>query len=72
MQPKLISVGEVADVLGVSIQTIYSWVSKRRLPFVKVGRRTLFQPVEIERWIAARSRKETELGTHQGSQNASI
>jgi excisionase family DNA binding protein len=70
MQPKLISVGEVADVLGVSIQTIYSWVSKGRLPFVKVGRRTLFQPVEIERWIEARSRKENEPGAHHGSPDA--
>jgi excisionase family DNA binding protein len=61
MQCKLLNVAEVADILGVSTQTIYSWVSKGRLPVVKVGRRTLFHPSEIERWISMRSRKEWEL-----------
>ena len=60
MQPRLLNVGEVADILGVSVQTIYSWASMGRLPVVKVGRRTLFHPGEIERWIALRSRKERE------------
>jgi len=60
MQQKLINVSELAQVLGVSIQTIYTWVSQRRLPFVKVGRRTMFNPEEIERWIKMRSRRETE------------
>lgn len=60
MQPKLLNVGEVADILGVSVQTIYSWVSRGRLPVVKVGRRTLFHPAELERWISMRSRKEWE------------
>ena len=72
MQKKLISVSELAHFLGVSIQKVYSWVSQRRLPVVKVGRRTLFDPVEIERWIALRSHKEMnpQLGASQDEEFA--
>ena len=60
MQSKLLSVGDVADILGVSVQTVYNWVSRGRLPIVKVSRRTMFQPEEIGRWISVRSRTEAE------------
>ncbi len=60
MQPRLMSVRQIAEVLGVAVQTIYGWVSQGRLPIVKVGRRTMFHPVEVERWIEMRSRKERD------------
>jgi excisionase family DNA binding protein len=55
---KLLNVEEVARVLGVSVHTVYTWVSCGRLPLVKVGARTMFEPVEIRRWVAERSRRE--------------
>ena len=58
MVEELLSVQQVARVLGLSITTVYSWVYKGRLPFVKIGRRTLFRPSEIERWVSERSRRE--------------
>ena len=55
---RLLSVVEVAAMLGLSRHTIYTWVSKRKLPIVKVGSRTMFQRSEIERWIVERHRRE--------------
>jgi excisionase family DNA binding protein len=52
---KLLSVKELAILLGVHRVTIYDWVSQRMIPFVKVGARTMFDPREIERWLRERS-----------------
>lgn len=60
MLDRLLSVQEVAELLGVSVHTVYAWVSAARLPFVKVGTRTKFRQSEILRWVAERSRAERE------------
>lgn len=56
---KLLSVADVAELLGVSIHTVYAWAARGRLPVVKVGTRTMFAPHEIQRWVGARSRTES-------------
>ncbi len=72
MQLKLINVNELAKVLGISVQTVYAWVSRRRLPIVKVGRRTMFNPEEIDRWVRVRSRREVELQQIEDSEITTI
>jgi len=59
---KLLSVGDVAALLGVSVHTVYAWSARGRLPIVKVGTRTMFKPEEIRRWVAERSVREHALG----------
>jgi len=46
-QSKLLSIGDLSSVINISRWTIYGWVSKRKIPFVKLGSRTLFDPVKI-------------------------
>jgi len=58
MIPSLMSVKDLAITLGIAEDTIRHWVSERRIPFVKVGRRTLFDPREIGRWIEANTVRE--------------
>ena len=55
---KLLSVEDVAELLGISIHSVYAWASKGRLPVVKIGTRTMFSPGEIARWVAENSRPE--------------
>lgn len=55
----LLSVSEVARRLGVSVHTIYAWAAEGRLPLVKLGKRTLFDPDEIQRWVSERSFRES-------------
>ena len=49
--PKLVSVRELAETLGVKPTTIYQWVNQRKIPYVKLGKRILFKPKDINRWI---------------------
>ncbi|WP_447600250.1 helix-turn-helix domain-containing protein [Nitrospira sp. Nam80] len=48
---RLYSVAEVAEYTGLSIHTLYTMVSQRRIPFVKVGRLTKFDLVMLDAWI---------------------
>ena len=47
---KLVGPKEVAEYLNVSINTIYSWISMRKVPFFKIGRLVKFDLKEIENW----------------------
>jgi len=53
---KLLSVDEVAEQLGISVHTVYAWAGSGRIPVVKLGRRTLFDPDVIQHWISDCSR----------------
>jgi len=49
---RLLSIAEVTEYLGLSVHTLYTMVSQRRIPFVKVGRLTKFDVRHIDEWIA--------------------
>lgn len=57
MARRLLDIREVATYTGLSIHTLYTMVSQRRIPFVKLGRLTKFDRYELDRWIAAHSVK---------------
>jgi excisionase family DNA binding protein len=43
---------ELSLMLGISIFTLDSWVSERReIPFVKMGKRVMFDLNDIVEWI---------------------
>lgn len=49
---RLLSVQEAAEYIGLSIHTVYTMVSQRRIPFVKVGRLTKFDVKLLDDWIS--------------------
>jgi predicted DNA-binding transcriptional regulator AlpA len=53
---KLLSAREVAQLLGVSIQTLAVWRCEQRYPlaYVKVGSRVRYRPCDVEQFMAAR------------------
>jgi excisionase family DNA binding protein len=51
MSDRWLSVEEIAVYLGVSRDTIYSWVGKTGIPAHKVGRLWKFKLPEIDRWV---------------------
>ena len=57
MTRRLLNIKEVAVYTGLSIHTLYTMVSQRRVPFVKIGRLTKFDRYELDRWIASKSVK---------------
>lgn len=49
---RLLTLLEVADMLRVSPHTIRAWVRKGRLQPVRLCRRLLFSPADIERLVS--------------------
>jgi excisionase family DNA binding protein len=49
---RLITTQEAAEYTGLSVHTLYTMVSQRRIPYVKLGRLTKFDPQAIDAWIA--------------------
>jgi excisionase family DNA binding protein len=50
---KLLSISEVAEILGLSPHTIRSFVRQGKLSPVRICRRVLFSPDEVSRFICA-------------------
>lgn len=49
----VLSVGQLADELGVSVRYVGRVIAERRIPCVKVGHPIRFQRDEVERWVEA-------------------
>jgi len=48
---RLLNVGEAAQYLGVSVDTLHKWVELRAIPHVKAGRALRFDLVALNRYI---------------------
>ena len=70
----LLSLDEVAQLLRISESGVYRLVRSGELPRVKVGKRTLFEPHEIRRFIASRrdAAAEKQGGQEIGAQNLEV
>jgi len=56
MTKKFISPDDLADLLGISVRTIYSWRSRNLGPRgVRVGKHLRFDWGEVERWIESQT-----------------
>ena len=51
MTRRLLTIREVAEYTGLSAHTLYTMVSQRRIPYVKVGRLTKFDVGLLDAWI---------------------
>lgn len=48
-----VSADEIAAHLGVTKDSIYSWIAKRGMPAHRVGRLWKFQVSEVDAWVRA-------------------
>jgi len=46
-----LNVNEAAMFLGLKPGTVYNMISRRTIPFHKIGRRVLFRQAELEAWF---------------------
>ncbi|MFA5388222.1 MAG: helix-turn-helix domain-containing protein [Candidatus Omnitrophota bacterium] len=51
IQKRLLNADELSQMIDINRDTIYHWVSARRIPFVKIGRSTKFDIEAINKWI---------------------
>jgi excisionase family DNA binding protein len=63
-----LDVGQVAEMLGLSVATIRKWVLIRYIPYRKLGRAVRFSAPEIREWVKIRTVKPVEgHGTPDGT-----
>jgi excisionase family DNA binding protein len=48
---RLLDIREVSEYTGLSVHTLYTMVSQRRIPYVKVGRLTKFDVGLLDAWL---------------------
>ncbi len=53
MAEKLMGIKDISEMLGVSVSTLYKWVSEKKIPFVKIGRLVKFRQSDIEKYLDA-------------------
>ena len=51
MQKRLLTVKEASNYLGISANTLYSWVSQKKIDYVKMGRLTKFDIRVLDKYI---------------------
>ncbi|MCI0462785.1 MAG: helix-turn-helix domain-containing protein [Gemmataceae bacterium] len=51
MDERWLSVDEIATHLGVSRDTVYKWITRKRLPAHKVGKLWKFSTKEVDEWV---------------------
>lgn len=55
MEDRWLSVDEIATYLGIQPDTVYKWVSRKKMPAHKVGRLLKFKAIEIDDWVRSGS-----------------
>lgn len=60
MNKRLINIAELSQMIGVSVNTLYSWVSQKKIPYVKMGRLTKFDLNDIDKWIEESKRHKKD------------
>lgn len=48
-----LSVGEIAEYLGISKDTVYTWITNKGFPGHQIGRLWKFKRSEIDEWVRA-------------------
>ena len=56
---RLISAKEAGQYLSLSTETIYRMASQKKLPYLKIGERVLFDVKALDQWISKHMVKET-------------
>ncbi len=55
--PRLMSVDELADYLGLKKQTIYNWLNQKKIKGIKIGKVWRFDRKYIDEWLKGLGKK---------------
>lgn len=57
----LLDVDDLAQYLKLRKQTIYNWLSQRKIAGIKIGGVWRFDKREIDKWLRSKSRKASRV-----------
>ncbi|MCF7869681.1 MAG: helix-turn-helix domain-containing protein [Candidatus Omnitrophica bacterium] len=55
--PRLMTVEELADYLGLQKQTIYNWLHQKKISGIKIGKVWRFDRRYIDKWLKSLSKE---------------
>lgn len=58
------SVEEISRHLGVSKETIYRWLEKKRIPAHRMGKLWKFKPSEVDLWVQNGGAADDSINRH--------
>ncbi|WP_321495217.1 helix-turn-helix domain-containing protein [uncultured Desulfobacter sp.] len=65
MEDRWLSVEEIAQYLGVSKDTVYTWINKKKMPAHKIGRLWKFKKDEVDIWVRDGKARDSKDGEDQ-------
>lgn len=65
MEDRWLSVEEIAQYLGVSKDTVYTWINKKKMPAHKIGRLWKFKKDEVDIWVRDGKARDSKDGKDQ-------
>ena len=51
MRKQLLTIQELSEYIGITVNTAYSWVSQKKIPYIHVGRLVRFDIDKINEWL---------------------
>lgn len=67
---KLLTIREVADLTGLSVGTLYHFVSESRIPVIRISRRCIrFRQSALTAWFDSLTQHGDSLSSIQGSRD---
>lgn len=68
MDDRWVSVDDISEYLGVSKDTVYTWISGKGMPAHRVGRLWKFKRDEVDAWVksgGAADRQDSDAGNRE-------
>ena len=65
--PRLLTMKQAAEYLGLQTATLYEWVSERKISYTKIGRLTKFDRRYLDKFIdqhTVKAREKVTYGSH--------
>ena len=59
-EPRYLTVAQLAERLQISESTIYGWVDRDYIPFLRAGDLLRFDPIKIDDWMTAAANRKRE------------
>jgi len=58
MNDRYLSVAEICTYLGIKRDTVYKWISEKKLPAHRIGKLWKFKISEVDEWVKNGDRME--------------